>query len=319
MAKKKKKKSGFPFFNFGPTTKKKQTKAQKKAARERLSHRLLITVIIVVVCGIFAGIGFGFYFLEKYVKDVSPVAQATGPLKLMDTPPWFNDDLKLRIKEAAGGSEFPLNANTAGTIGRNLSKLPWLYDINVKTTKDKVQVYTKYRTPLAVVTYNKTKYYLAWKQPENLKEDHNFVILDHFPIASLPLVEITGYASRTIPSVGEPWNVDDVYAAIKLIELLQEMDKKSTPEKPLLDEIENVDVSNFKELKSKGKPQIVLYARDKTPIYWGAPLGKAAAYLEASETEKLATLYQHYKDFGSVQGYKNIELRYPDKEIPRPR
>ena len=79
MAKKKKKSDLGP---FGPKTKKKKkkTKAQVKAGKEATVKRIRIFSVIFVVVFVAAAVCVGFFYLEKYVKRVSPVAVRTGPL-----------------------------------------------------------------------------------------------------------------------------------------------------------------------------------------------------------------------------------------------
>jgi hypothetical protein len=99
---------------------------------------------------------------------------------------------------------------------------------------------------------------------------------------------------------------------------MQWMDRQTVPTKPLLDEIESINVSNFGGRRERGAAHIVLYAKDKTPIYWGAEIGAWAQFVEASDEEKLARLYTCYQERGTVQGgVKYIDLRLP-REIPRP-
>ena len=98
------------------------------------------------------------------------------------------------------------------------------------------------------------------------------------------------------------------------------MDAKSA-DRDLLEEIESIDVSNLDGRKSSSpeKPHIILYAMDGTQIKWGARWDKFARYLEAPDREKLASLYKVYTQYGTIQGhYKFIELRIPQKSIPRP-
>ena len=320
MAKRKNKKGIFSFLKSdSPKKKKKKTQKQIKGERETLAKRIRITLMVLTVLAVFAGIGIGFVFLERFVKETSPVPAAVGKLELMNQPDWINSELKSRIIKSAGGSEIVLNENTAKFLAENLSRLPWLYNVRVQTTDNMAQIYTRYRTPIAVVSDKKSKYYVAWQEPDNLSENRNIVVLDHFPIPSLLLVEIIGFETKVIPSVGQAWHADDVLAGIKLLELLQIMDEKSTPDKPLLGEIASVDISNFGGRKSSRNAELLLITKDGKEIRWGAPLGEAARHLEATEKEKLNKLYSFYNDYGTLKGpAKYIELRDPEKEIPRP-
>ncbi len=320
MAKKKKKNGAFSLLGFGSSKKKKKkTQKQIKFERERLAKRIRIGLAVIAVVAVFAGVGVGFVFLEKYVNETSPVAAGRGSLKLMQTPDWFNAELESRIIKYAGGGSVDLNENTAETLAENLGKLPWLYYIKVQTANETAQIYTKYRKPLAIVSDRNSKYYVAWQEPDNLSENRNVIVLDHFPIAAMPMVEIKGFATKKIPAVGEMWHADDIFAAIKLLELLGNMDKESTPDKPLLDEIASVDITNLEGRKHSRNAHILLWTHDGTEVRWGAALGEAARYLEASKKEKLNKLYSFYKEYGSLQRLVPvIELRVPEKDIPRP-
>jgi hypothetical protein len=144
------------------------------------------------------------------------------------------------------------------------------------------------------------------------------VVLDFLPIDTLAIVRIKGFSAQP-PKMGQKWSADDVDAAVTLLTALERMDEISTPETPLLNEIANIDVGNFGGRRSSRKPHIVLYAKDGTQVFWGAAYGESARYLEASEKEKIAMLYEFYKQHGTIQGIvKYIELRNPQKAVPRP-
>jgi hypothetical protein len=67
------------------------------------------------------------------------------------------------------------------------------------------------------------------------------------------------------------------------------------------------------------EPHIVLFAKDKTRIIWGAELGCWQRYLEAPDEDKLARLYNYYKQFGSLlDGVKYIDLRSPQGSVKQP-
>ncbi|MCK4913417.1 MAG: hypothetical protein KAS69_02320, partial [Planctomycetes bacterium] len=100
---------------------------------------------------------------------------------------------------------------------------------------------------------------------------------------------------------------------------LEKMDELITPEKPLLNEIDRIDVSNFDGRKNNRFAHIILYAKDNTEIIWGAKIAAWQRYLEATDEEKLAKLYSHYKEYGSLlNNAKYINLRNPQDNIPQP-
>ena len=63
----------------------------------------------------------------------------------------------------------------------------------------------------------------------------------------------------------------------------------------------------------------MLYAKDNTPIMWGAAVGKWQQHLESTDEQKLAKLYGYYREFGKLSGgTKFINLRDPKDNIPLP-
>ena len=81
---------------------------------------------------------------------------------------------------------------------------------------------------------------------------------------------------------------------------LDKMDSLVTPGKPLLFEIDSIDVRNFNGRRSRSKPHIVLYTKDNAEIVWGAEIGTWQRYMEATDEDKLAKLYSHYEEFGTL-------------------
>jgi len=103
------------------------------------------------------------------------------------------------------------------------------------------------------------------------------------------------------------------------LDRLDDMDRSETPDKPLLDEIGRIDVSNFNGRDNSRQAHIILYTKDNTEIIWGAELEKWQQHLESTDEEKLAKLYSHYKEYGTLSGdVKFINLRVPQDNIPLP-
>lgn len=274
-----------------------------------------------------AGISIGFVYLDKYVRNVSPVSYRIGLLELMGAPEWISDELLEAIASAAGGKEFALDKGSAELVGENLTRFPWLYNVKVRTTEKTLRVEAKYRRPLAVVNFSRAQVsYLTWPGPDDPVLDHGYkgaIVLSHVQLSKLPLVEITGFSSRGDRPAGSVWRDEDVVSAVELLAALTRMDQISTPQAPLLYEITSIDVSNFGGRSKPDEAHIVLYAKDKTPIYWGAAYGQSSRYLEAMEKEKVASLYTYYKEYGTVQGVSKgisqyIDLRQPQRSFPRP-
>jgi hypothetical protein len=121
------------------------------------------------------------------------------------------------------------------------------------------------------------------------------------------------------------WKAEDAGAAIELLDLLNKMDlyfiNLNKIKNPLLSEVESIDISNFAARQSKTAPIIVLNIKDGTKIYWGAPWGQAAVYLEADDKIKLTRLYETYISYNNslqvAEKVKFIELRWLEDAIPR--
>ena len=298
--KRKKKKPAKQWFSFG-------SKSAGKKKTQTGPVRGVFLILFSALC-IAAAIAAVLVLLDRYNKRTF-LSDKTGPIELLGKPGWFNVELVQRVYDAAGGNEFSLNETVARAVAENLELLPWLYDVKAQTTSSTVAVSAKYRRPVGLIRRSRTTYYI----------DGNAVVLQYLPIEDLTVVEIKGFSARSIPPAGDTMAGDDIAAAIKLLAVLETMDQISTPLAPLLGEIASIDVSNLDARKSRHKAHIVLYAKDGTQVNWGAAYGRSARYVEASEKEKVAMLYEFYKDHSTIQGIvKYIELRNPQEAIPRP-
>lgn len=286
-----------------------------------------VTLVILACLCVLAAIAIGFVYLEKYVLFTSPVSYRIGLLELTDAPEWISDELLESVASAAGGKEFTLDKGSAKVVAENLSQFEWLYSVQVQTTEKTLRVDAEYRRPLAVVNFSRAEScYLAWPGSEDPILDEGYkgaIVLGCVPLSKLPLVEITGFSSRSDHPAGSVWRDEDIVSTVELLAALTRMDQISTPEAPLLHEIASIDVSNYGGRAKPDEPHIILYAKDKTPIYWGAAYGQSSRYLEAMEKEKVAALYTYYKEYGTVQGLSKgvsqfIDLRQPKLSFPRP-
>jgi len=268
--------------------------------------------VVCVVC-VFTGAGIGILFLDKYVRRTAPARQEGIVIELAGVPAWVNDQLKDKVYTAAGvdSGRLKLDENTAMAVQQNIAaSVAWLDDVRVQTTHEGLQIAGRWRKPVALLKFGPRKFYVDVRQ----------VVLDFVPISNLPIVEVKGLSQVTgMPQVGEVWQRDDLAAAVDILVRLGQMDELVTPDKPLLYEIDSIDVSNFNGKKSARLPHIVFYSKDSTEIIWGAEIGNWAQHLEATDEEKLAKLYGYYKEYGSLQGgAKYINLRDPLDRIPLP-
>jgi hypothetical protein len=328
MARRKKKKKGGlkSFFS----KKKKKTKRSKRKKSDSFVTGLKVTLSIMFLTILVAGGAIGLIYMDRYVNNAAKGENEEvleGPLKLIDYPAWLNQDWVDTLVATAGGKRFPLDQGWAQKVATRLATLSWLDNVQVQTTPEYLTVKADYRRPVGLVRSGRNrKVYL----------DADMTVLDFISVTSIPVIEIKGLASTKVPKPGQTWLADDAAAAIELLDLLYMADLhfqqergddtasspgKKVPEKPLLNEIESIDMSNFAARKSRSKPNIVLNVADGTKVYWGAAWGQANIYFEADEKDKLARLYQFFMDHNSTLGgaAKYIELRWPQDSIPRPR
>lgn len=280
----------------------------------RVLRVLAISCAVAVVgFGAIYAAGAGFGILEKYALKTDSSSQITAIPKLINPPEWINEPLKQEILSAitAFGEDLKPDKDAAESVQYNIESLiSWAYDVRVWTTRDSLLIEAKWRKPLALVKLGLNKFYV----------DAEMVPLDYVEMPNLPIVKVKGLSVvPKIPPTGKVWDREDLAAAVALLNLLDRRDRFEPSAKPLLSEIESIDISNFKGRQNTSFPHIVLYTKDKAKIIWGAEIGKWTQHLEAKDEDKLAKLYGYYKEHGSLlNGDKYINLRNPQHKIPLP-
>jgi hypothetical protein len=265
-----------------------------------------------LVCAL-GGTVIGLIYLDRYIKETTPPPEEQVVPELVDVPAWVNSELRQKALKAAKGDleDLRIDENAAGLVQQNIDRrFAWLDDVKVQTTHNALLIEGRWRRPVGLIKTGRRSFYVDAEQ----------VVLDFVQMPGLPIVEITGLPSaRKIPPLGEVWGSDDLAAAITLLDRLERRDKIETSQKPLLSEINRLDVSNFDGRKNGKLPHIVLYARDDTKIIWGAEIGKWQRHLESTDEQKIAKLYSYYKEYGTLlNGAKYINLHDPQDNIPLP-
>ncbi|MHC4395372.1 MAG: cell division protein FtsQ/DivIB [Planctomycetota bacterium] len=262
---------------------------------------------------VFIAIGIGFVLLNNYVKNTASPAEESASLELINPPDWLTEDLKEKIYTAAvaGGEDLRIDEDAALSVQQNLEAYaPWLDEIEVQTTHESLRICARWRKPIGLVEFGLLKVYV----------DSDLVVLDFVPMPKLPIVRVKGVPlTAQIPSAGSVWHRDDLASAVAILVRLDLMDKDVTPDKPLLYEIDNIDVSNFNGRQNNRLSHIILYTTDNTKIIWGAEIGTWQRHLESTDEQKLAKLYSHYQKYGSLlNNVKSINLRDPQDNILQP-
>jgi hypothetical protein len=305
----KKTKSKTKRISFKTGISKQKKKHRTNWHRQSLNSFLKVLAVICVCVALIVGL----VFLDRYIKkNVSPAGE-TAYIELSDPPAWISQSLRDKIIAAALASDDDIrpDEDAARLIHNNLVRsVAWLQSVRVKTTHEKILIEADYRKPLALVKFGRQKFYV----------DAEMVVLDFIPMSRLPIVSVKGFSTIIkMPPAGKVWPQEDIAAAVAVLARLDRMDKLVTPDKPLLFEIDSIDVSNFKGREDSRFAHIILYAKDKTEIIWGAEINAWAQYLEAKDEEKLAKLYTYYKEYGLLTGgAKYIDLRNPQGHVPLP-
>lgn len=303
MAKRKKKKSGL-FNIFGKSGKKKQKRTKKE-----VNWRLIFSMLAVII--VLSGIVVGLYYLNRYVSSTR-LNREVDSVKLLNVPDWVNRKLEERLYNTAlsGVEELKINEDTAQLVQRNIDTgFHWLADPVVQVESNTVRISGDWRKPLALVKIGSRKYHI----------DSELVVLDFIPLPGLAIVRVRGLGGYDIPSPGNAWTRGDLAAAIEILSRLNRMDRMVTPDKPLLAEIETIDVSNFNGRENEDFAHIIMYARDNTEIIWGAEIGNWQRNLEATDREKIGRLYNYYKEKGTLLGnVKYIDLRNLQDRVYQP-
>jgi hypothetical protein len=89
----------------------------------------------------------------------------------------------------------------------------------------------------------------------------------------------------------------------------------------LLEQIESINVANYKGRRNAREPHIILRSKDDAQIIYGAQVGEWGRYMEATDEQKLAKLYTHFRDHGSLSAggkLKYINLRNPQDRVYLP-
>ena len=287
------------------------SKRKKTKQRLRLVTSLISSFKISFMVCILGGTAIGLLYLDKYRKETTPPIIGEVELEFVDVPAWVNEELRQKALTAARSDleDLRIDENAAGLVQQNIDRrFAWLDDVKVQTTHNAVRIEGRWRRPMGLIKSGRRSFYVDAEQ----------VLLDFVEMPGMPIVEITGLTSvRKIRPLGEVWEGDDLAAAITLLDRLERRDRDE--EKPLLNEIKRLDVSNFEGRKYRKLPHIVLYANDDTKIMWGAKIGEWQRYLESTDEQKIAKLYGYYKDFGTLSGdVKFINLCDPLDDIPQP-
>ncbi len=285
----------------------------RKNRKKTVAYKgLMVMLKVFLLVGSLSAISVGLIFLDKYIQDKKKLSDKPAAIELINPPNWASEELKQKIYAAAksGGVNLGYGSNAAAAVIRNIDRhIVWLQDVQVQATSDSFRIFAQWRKPLAGLEIGGERFLIC----------SDYYVLDYVPTPALPIVNIVGSSAKQKPSAGKVLRNDDIAAAVELLDRFDKRDAMVTPAEPLLFEIESIDVSNFDGRNDKSKPHIIFNAKDGTVIRWGAKLGAWQRHLEATDKDKMANLYEYYRQHGSLQGgAKYINLQYPLSGVPQP-
>ncbi len=287
---------------------KRRTLKEKKKRSARYRENLVGALRVFAGACVLGAMVVGLVCLNDYVRANSSIADV---VEIVDPPSWLNQPLKDRIYEvAAGGRRLSLSEDAARQVQQNIEEsFAWLDEPGAQITHESICIEGRWRKPIALIKWGGESYLV----------DAELMVLDFVPMSKLPIVRIDGAALIASPTAGGVLQQGDVAAAVAVLSRLDKMDEIDVPDKPLLYEIDSIDVTNFRGRENRRAPHIILYAKDRTEIIWGAEIDAWSQHLEAPDEEKLAKLYGYYRQRGSlIAEAKYINLCDPQDRIPLP-
>jgi hypothetical protein len=279
---------------------------KKKKSKQNKQSLFVLLKVLALVAVVSVG-SIGLVFLNQYVINKSSLEP-----KFVDPPVWINNALKEKLYSAAKieAGDFRARESLAQEVQESVAEhFAWLEDVTVQTNDKELLIDGTWRKPLVLVEMNRRRLYV----------DDGLVVLDFVKLDSLPIVRVTGLSNQSAPRAGNIWKKEDLAAAIEIIKRFDEMDSLVCPQRPLLYEIANIDVSNFLGRQNSSAHHILLFAKDGTKIIWGAQYGDWAEHLEVPDDQKIGRLYNFYTQHETLGGVaRYINLCDPQQYVPQP-
>jgi hypothetical protein len=133
------------------------------------------------------------------------------------------------------------------------------------------------------------------------------------PDGKMNLRVIEGVAAMPPAVDGQKWAGEDLAAGLDMARLLFG--------RPCTEEIQRINVGNFKGRKNAKDAQIVLITKHKSEVRWGEPV-RLSFYAELPPVQKLQRLALICQEYGRVDaGHSWVDIRldkvmYPAEEAP---
>ncbi len=282
-----------------------------------------VMIQITVAFILLGGGGFAFYSMREHVvRDLSYPA-APPVLVLKNRPIWMSESLAEQILKSAQPhkSRSALDHELLAEIGQILEHNAWVRDVKQirrvygKSAGDTVEVDCESRAPIALVAF-RNDYILVDGDGVRLPEKFGPSTLPRVllgPDGKMNLRIVEGVAAMPPYVDGQKWVGEDLAAGLDMAKLLYG--------RPCAEDIQRINVANFKGRKNQRDAQIVLITKYRSEVRWGEPL-KLSFYAELPPVQKLERLTLICQKYGRADGgHSWIDIRldkvmYPAEEAP---
>lgn len=290
--------------------------------RVRIARRVTLWGLVGAL-GVTA-MGLGYNKLHKYVERRYATGTEPPRLVLRNKPAWMGADLVEQITAAARPA-VPVSAfdrlvlkDVYDTLLSNPDVAPWIEKVSSVRRMygggpgDTIEVDATFRAPIAMVRSG-DDFWMVDSTGVVLprKTDGSHLATRMYSEDGKLVLRVIAGVQEPVPSVGLKWPGADVQAGLELLRLIND--------RPIAQEILQVDVTNFDGRRDIAAPQLVLTTKYQTQIFWGRPVGSSDSFVEVSPADKLRVLERIATEFGRVDARRAwLDVRFDRVGYPKP-
>jgi hypothetical protein len=276
-------------------------KPKQKKTGESRPFPVKTVLVAAALTGTLGGLSYGYYRLRHHVQDRLAYPGLPPRIAMKNQPVWMSDALAeqialaVRPKVARSAMDDRLLRDVHDVLAAN----PWVKKVKQvrraygHAAGDTLEIDAEYRAPVALV--QTTKEFI-------LVDGEGTKLPERFPAGQPPRIVygddgrlnlriIEGVGAAAPFQDGHVWSGEDLQAGLDLVKLLFNQ--------PYAEEIQRVNVANFKGRKNPREAQLVLVTKYRTEIRWGEPV-RLPFHSEISPAAKLETLSRVHQQYGRI-------------------